>query len=660
VLLALYFLLLIMTAWITDDSFIGWGTVDNFINGYGLRYNITERVQSYTSPLMMFLWIFVAIFVRSPYWSILFLNFLTSLVALFIFIRYICNTKHKKDCEKENIFAHQAILPVLILILSKSYIDYSTSGLENSLEYMVIALFSALYLNTEIWDFAQLRLIAIVASLVFLTRQDSILIVMPVLLYLFIFKRSISLPRAMLAGTIGVLPCIVWELFSIVYYGFPFPNTYYYKLASGVPQKEYWVHGIEYLVKSIAIDPIGMMAIVVAIITSIVLFMKKSNKKLVWLGIGALLYYIYILRIGGDFMAGRFYAVLVFLSAIILSYIEMEKKAMISIASIIAVYGISQPYSTLRVGQAAEKPIWIIGSTRYQEMVADEKQFYYPSTGLLNFSAEGTYETHRFFIEGNTLRGTPVLAGGADGIYRIVLPPTETHIFAGLTDALIARIPAVYKKHWRVGHFPKVLPDGYIETIQTGKNVIADTNLAHYYDVIQDIVRGPIFSVNRFRNIIKMNFGQYDYLIDTYKYRYPSLENPFITIGLNDLSLWRYPGTATDAEGVISLDWGTNLVIPLDSVKYNTQVEFSLDFDDTYEIAFMLGNELIAIRTREPTIGGGLRINVVELTKKELSHGYDKIIIMPIEAPVGANYLWGNQNYYGGDGVHSVGHVILK
>jgi hypothetical protein len=51
----LYVLAFIRNAWICDDAYITFRTVDNFIQGYGLRWNIQERVQTYTHPLWMFL-----------------------------------------------------------------------------------------------------------------------------------------------------------------------------------------------------------------------------------------------------------------------------------------------------------------------------------------------------------------------------------------------------------------------------------------------------------------------------------------------------------------------------------------------------------------------------------------------------------------------------
>ena len=38
-------------AWVADDAFITLRTVDNLLAGYGPRWNVVERVQTYTHPL---------------------------------------------------------------------------------------------------------------------------------------------------------------------------------------------------------------------------------------------------------------------------------------------------------------------------------------------------------------------------------------------------------------------------------------------------------------------------------------------------------------------------------------------------------------------------------------------------------------------------------
>jgi hypothetical protein len=40
-------------AWVFDDAFITFRTIDNFVGGYGLRWNIAERVQTFTHRLWL-------------------------------------------------------------------------------------------------------------------------------------------------------------------------------------------------------------------------------------------------------------------------------------------------------------------------------------------------------------------------------------------------------------------------------------------------------------------------------------------------------------------------------------------------------------------------------------------------------------------------------
>src|SRR5205814_6382583 len=53
-LFALLALALVRTAWLCDDAFINFRTIDNVLHGYGLRWNVAERVQSFTDPLWLF------------------------------------------------------------------------------------------------------------------------------------------------------------------------------------------------------------------------------------------------------------------------------------------------------------------------------------------------------------------------------------------------------------------------------------------------------------------------------------------------------------------------------------------------------------------------------------------------------------------------------
>lgn len=53
--LGLYAWLLIRTAWVSDDGFITLRSVQNYIHGYGMVYNVGERVQTFTHPMWFLL-----------------------------------------------------------------------------------------------------------------------------------------------------------------------------------------------------------------------------------------------------------------------------------------------------------------------------------------------------------------------------------------------------------------------------------------------------------------------------------------------------------------------------------------------------------------------------------------------------------------------------
>ena len=73
--------IVLRSAWLSDDAYITFRTVDNFINGYGLRWNIAERVQSYTNPLWMFCVSLIYYFTREIYYSVLTLSVVVSLTS---------------------------------------------------------------------------------------------------------------------------------------------------------------------------------------------------------------------------------------------------------------------------------------------------------------------------------------------------------------------------------------------------------------------------------------------------------------------------------------------------------------------------------------------------------------------------------------------------
>ena len=72
------------------------------------------------------------------------------------------------------------------------------------------------------------------------------------------------------------------------------------------------------------------------------------------------------------------------------------------------------------------------------------------------------------------------------------------------------------KQNARKHNMRIVLPEGYEETLRTGTNEIKNPSLSEFYNKIKLIISGDLFEVNRINTIVKMNTGQFNYLLDDY------------------------------------------------------------------------------------------------------------------------------------------------
>jgi arabinofuranosyltransferase len=79
--------IMIRNAWIVDDAYITFRTVDNVVSGYGLTWNPDERVQSYTHPLWMFVVTLVYLITNELFFSVIILSFVISMAAFIVLWR---------------------------------------------------------------------------------------------------------------------------------------------------------------------------------------------------------------------------------------------------------------------------------------------------------------------------------------------------------------------------------------------------------------------------------------------------------------------------------------------------------------------------------------------------------------------------------------------
>ena len=251
ILLFIYFYIVVTTAWTSDDAYITFRSIENFIHKYGPVYNIGERVQTFTHPLWFFtlstayyLALRIGSFVN---WSLLyyvciFVSILISLLAVSVLLFGIAHS------------ARGALLAMLILFFSKAFVDFSTSGLENPLSHFLMALFLIVFYNVVAEKFKKrsvgIFLLSFVASLMAVNRLDTFLFTIPALIYIFWMDPKANIFPML----IGQFPLILWEVFSLIYYGRLFPNTAYAKLNTGINSILLMQHGFAYIWNSLRID----------------------------------------------------------------------------------------------------------------------------------------------------------------------------------------------------------------------------------------------------------------------------------------------------------------------------------------------------------------------------------------------------------------------
>jgi arabinofuranosyltransferase len=518
-LILLYLIIVFITAWLSDDAYITFRTIDNFISGCGLTWNIGERVQAYTHPLWMFLLTGFYFLTCEFYYTSILLSIAVSLLAFYFLLSKISTS------------ASSSIVAGFILIFSKAFIDYSTSGLENPLTHLLIVLFYLVYFNQPTGK-NKILAFSFISSLAALNRLDSLIIFLPTLVFLY-FKEKQKV-KTFLIILAGFLPLFVWELFSFFYYGFLFPNTAYAKLNTGIGRYDLVLQGLNYLVDSLYIDPLTFFVLIAGI--SITFFKRKT--ELLPLAAGIIFYIIFIINIGGDFMSGRFLSVPLLGTVIIISRIEFKSVKTILVYSILIIsLGFLSPRPNLLSTPHYSLGPKIVNAFRFgptisgiNEGITDERFWYYENTGLLNNLFQRKIVKHPWVKYALTINDTKnnFIVKSTVGLFGFYAG-RNVHIVDqyALTEPLLSRIlPTEYwvigkdkpkdARFWRIGHFARKIPEGYLETLKTGENKIANQSLAKYYEKLSIVTKGDLWDFNRLKEIWNFNTGNYDYLIEEY------------------------------------------------------------------------------------------------------------------------------------------------
>jgi arabinofuranosyltransferase len=626
---------IIQRAWVSDDAYISFRTIDNLVNGYRLTWNPAERVQAFTHPLWMIILTIFYFFTREIYLTSIVVSLLFTLASLILLVR-----------STQSVFSSALVL--LVLGLSNAFIDYSTSGLENPAGHLLIILFCLVFLQNQ-KSGRHFFFLSLIVSLAAVNRSDSVLIFLPALLLAFI--QTPQKMKSILWGLIGQLPLILWEIFSLFYYGFLFPNTAYAKLNTFIPAGESIQQGIYYLLNSIQHDPVTLSAVMLSLVAVLFVKNKKANLSLV---LGAFIYILYVIQIGGDFMSGRFFTLPLMVSVFVLGQVTVapSRRLVYALAGLwffIAGLFLS-PNPTYRMINPPSVP------TIDSYGIADERLWYFSGMGLFRNNRFNPQPNHPWIREGQEARqklAHQVVVREGIGLFGYYAGPQVYIIDVhALSDPLLARLPAKRWVNWQIGHFERVIPDGYIDTMKVDKPSVSDPQLKEFDQKLFIITRGDLFSWDRLVEIWKMNTGQYNHLINVDRYRFPNM----LFLTLYQLKEEKTPGTTwNDPANQVFGDQGVE--IDLQGKPLAKSLNLSLSANDNFQVIFLNSkNELASLTLPAGSkADNGLAIYTLDVPAKAVQGNCDRIRILPIRSR-GIPSL----DLIRGDGNYSIGHLILK
>jgi arabinofuranosyltransferase len=370
--------------------------------------------------------------------------------------------------------ATRALLAGILMLLSKAFVDYSTSGLENPATYFLLCTL-AIVATAHAGGRGGVVRVSLMGSLAVLNRLDLVWLVAPtVLAAVLASKRPVRDAALAVAGS---APLLGWIAFATVYYGTWIPSPAHAKvfgLDSG--RGAILRQGLGYLNDSLVRDPLTLSVIAAAIVVAAL----RRNRVHVALMAGVACYLAYVVWIGGDFMSGRFLAAPFLVAVIVVAQSlprESPRTAMLALA-IAATLGARALPSTLFTGPEYDD------QNPDRRLVVDCRGFSFQNTGLISAGRRRWPNLGRVSPPAEL---PPMLV--LDSVGKVGFsggPGVHIVDHLALCDPLLSRMPPIaHDDRWMAAHLRRHIPTGYLSTLRTGTRRLADPNIAEFHRRIQ-------------------------------------------------------------------------------------------------------------------------------------------------------------------------------
>lgn len=464
-------------SWISDDALITARVVANTVNGAGPVFNLDERVQAFTHPLWFMIWTVAA-------------NITGEIILVPIILGMVASTATLLLVGLSSLRLWAGVVAVIALILSPTFATWSTSGLENSLGALLLG--SAWVVSRRQAPTA-LMVASGLVGLAALTRLDLAVIGAPVVLWM-IWESKTWKPRLAVAA-LAVGPGLAYMAWSYAFYGYALPATYYAKTNAEIPRIEFVEQGLRYLLFWIEQDPLSALLLAVAMLW---LAWRPTWRRSAWL-VGITAYIGYVVYIGGDFMAGRFFYVPFVLAAFTIAepptpVLAADRRSVPwAVALAVLLAGAQAPTAVALAEDSGQQ--W-----RYGEHagIADERGVYMEKGhGVFGYAmrrsdggriAELRGSANRWSTAPETgnreVRKVATMCGQMGNRGLLLGPSVYILDTCGLADIYLAQIPFTPSQDgtWRIGHFYRDVPLGYTDAVIRGENVVVDPGLADLLD----------------------------------------------------------------------------------------------------------------------------------------------------------------------------------
>ena len=489
----LFVVLWICHAWLSDDACMTLRQVLNFTEGHGVVWNWGERVQAFTHPAWFLLLSVVHVLSGGLFepnilkYSSLFVSLALSMSALWLFLR-----------EMQGLQKGVVVALLLALLSSQAFIDYTSSGLENPLSYFLVVLICSRFFSDRYDGF-----FFFLCALLFLNRMDYALLLLPLCLYAWRscgYKFSVVFPAASL--------CLLWLVFATWYFGHPLPNTFLAKSnIADVSVLDFAGQALLYYFRTLTQDPVTLFVIFLFIASCFYSNVRHHClSRMRAVGAGVVLYGIYLLWIGGDFMQGRFFAVPFFFVLCGLAFFLRDSKIKLDFLRMRSwKKGVHVVLLSLLLLSSVSL------AQRFREAFVDSDQRRARTFGVSNqrrFYLRSKLKTNFQSFRASAPRLTTIHC--CPGAFSL-LSNGSTYIVdpISLTSPYLSRIPG---KWGRIGHMFRTMPTDFEVWLLKENFSLLDPKTNAFFSDIRHVVQGNLFSWNRMKKIAKINL--YDYKVD--------------------------------------------------------------------------------------------------------------------------------------------------